>query len=532
LNVRDKELLTMLNVAAFLDATAARQPDGRALVFDGTAYSFAEVLAMSNRVANGLRAAGYGPGSRIALACGNRPGFLAAYYGILKIGAFAVVLSTTLRERDIRFQLQDSGAEALLTYDGRGDTSYGEQALAAAEDAPRCRRAWIIPAGLEAPSTLPGVPALGDLMAGRSDVAATHPYAPADTAVLLYTSGSTGRPKGVELTQSNLVALTRINRALAPAQDTRVRLISTPLYHIMGQVCGLNLAMLNGETLVLADGFDPQRIWQLMTGEAATYFVHMPIYYQYLMEHAEAVDAALVRRSLRLCATGGAPLTAGLSEAFAERFGVPIVPGYGLTETSSIVAWGGGERSRRGLTPTTVGHIVPGVEVLLDDGARRSAGPGAEGEILVRGPGIMKGYLNLPEASARALDGGWLRSGDLGRFDEAGRLDILGRADDKILRGEEHIYPAEVEAVLKSHPAVAEAAVIGIPDAYLGQEAKTFVVLRQGAALTGGELLAWLARELPDGKCPGLVEFHAALPMTSTGKVARHALVNLNARAA
>ena len=527
----------MMNVAAFLDATAARRPDARALVFDGATYSFAEVLAMSNRVANGLRAAGYGPGSRIALACGNRPGFLAAYFGILKVGGLAVVLGTTLRERDIRFQLQDSGAEALLTYDGRGDTAYAEQALAAAEHAPRCRRSWIIPAGLEAPSTIPGVAALGGLMAGQSDVAATHPYAPQETAVLLYTSGSTGRPKGVELTQSNLVALTRINRLLAPAEDTRVRLISTPLYHIMGQVCGLNLAMLNGETLVLADGFDPEHIWRLMTGEAATYFVHMPIYYQYLMEHAAAVDAGLVRRSLRLCATGGAPLTAGLSEAFAERFGVPIVPGYGLPETSSIVAWGGnwgggGERSRRGLTPTTVGHVVPGVEVVLDDGAGRSAAPGAQGEILVRGPGIMKGYLNMPEASARALAGGWLRSGDLGRFDEAGRLDILGRADDKILRGEEHIYPAEVEAVLKSHPAVAEAAVIGIPDAYLGQEAKTFVVLRPGAALAGSELLAWLARELPDGKCPGVVEFHDVLPMTSTGKVARHALVNLNAQAA
>lgn len=528
----------MTNVAAFLDATAARQPHARALVFEGTAYSFADVLAMSNRVANGLRAAGYGPGSRIALACGNRPGFMAAYYGILKIGAFAVVLSTTLRERDIRFQLQDSGAEALLTYDGRGDTVYGEQALAAAEQVPCCRQSWIIPADLEAPSTLAGLPSLGDLMSGQSDVAATHAYAPGETAVLLYTSGSTGRPKGVELTQANLVALTRINQALAPAEDTRVRLISTPLYHIMGQVCGLNLAMLNGETLVLADGFDPQQIWRLMTGEAVTYFVHMPIYYQYLMEHAEVADAAQVRRSLRLCATGGAPLTAGLSEAFAERFGAPIVPGYGLTETSSIVAWGGSSAasgaacSRRGLTPTTVGRIVPGVEVLLDDGVRRSAAPGAQGEILVRGPGVMKGYLNLPEASARALQDGWLRSGDLGRFDDAGRLDVLGRADDKILRGEEHIYPAEVEVVLKSHPAVAEAAVIGVPDAYLGQEAKTFVVLRPGAGLAAEELLAWLARELPDGKCPGLVEFHAALPMTATGKVARHALVNLNARAA
>jgi len=528
----------MSNVARFLDATAARQPAGKALVFNGRSYSFAQVLTMANRVANGLKAAGYGPGSRIALACGNRPGFLAAYYGILKIGGLAVVLSTTLRQRDIQFQLEDSGAEALLTYDGRGDTVYGEGALAAAEAVPACRRVWVIPAELDGPSTIAGVPALGALMAGQSDRAATHDYAGDDTAVLLYTSGSTGRPKGVELTQGNLIALTRINQALAPREETRVRLISTPLFHVMGQVCGLNLAMLNGETLVLVEGFDPALLWRLMVEEAATYFVHMPIYYQYLLEHAGGVDEAAVRRNLKLCATGGAPLSAGLSDAFEGRFGVPLVPGYGLTEAASIVAWGGGnggggngggaDRSRRGLSPTTVGQVVPGVEVVLEAAGRQSAAPGAQGEILVRGPGVMKGYLNLPEATARTLAGGWLRTGDIGRFDAAGRLDILGRADDKILRGEEHIYPAEVEAVLKSHPAVAEAAVIGIPDAYLGQEAKTFVVLRHGCALDGGDLLGWLARELPDGKCPGLVEFHAALPMTATGKVARHELVNLN----
>lgn len=527
----------MSNVAHFLDATAARRPAGKALVFNGRSYSFADILAMADRVANGLKAAGYGPGSRIALACGNRPGFLAAYYGILKIGGLAVVLSTTLRQRDIRFQLEDSEAEALLTYDGRGDTAYGEWALAAAEAAPACRRAWVIPAEPDAPSTIAGVPALGALMAGQPDRAATHDYAGGDTAVLLYTSGSTGRPKGVELTQDNLVALTRINQALAPREETRVRLISTPLFHVMGQVCGLNLAMLNGETLVLVEGFDPALLWRLMVEEAATYFVHMPIYYQYLLEHAGGVDEAAVRRSLRLCATGGAPLAAGLSDAFEARFGVPLVPGYGLTEAASIVAWGGGDggegqRSRKGLPPTTVGRVVPGVEVMLDDGGRRSAAPGAQGEILVRGPGVMKGYLNLPEVTARTLAGGWLRTGDIGRFDAAGRLDILGRADDKILRGEEHIYPAEVEAVLKSHPAVAEAAVIGIPDAYLGQEAKTFVVLRYGHKVDGGELLSWLARELPDGKCPGVIEFHAALPMTATGKVARHELVNLNGPAA
>src|SRR5690606_19935035 len=197
-----------------------------------------------------------------------------------------------------RFQLEDSGAEALLTYDGRADTTYGEEALAAAEQAPACRRCWVIPADPEARSTIAGYPSLGDLMVGRVGRVVASNYAPGETAVLLYTSSSTGRPKGVELTQDNLAALTRINGLLAPRADTRVRLIATPLFHIMGQVCGLNLAMLNCETLVLSDGFEPEAIWRLLLSEGATYFVHMPIYYQYLLEHASNVDADAVRRSL------------------------------------------------------------------------------------------------------------------------------------------------------------------------------------------------------------------------------------------
>ena len=511
----------MLNVAFFLDATARRAPQAAALVFDGKRYSYAEVMKQANQVANGLRAEGFGPGSRIALACSNRPGFLAAYYGILKIGARAVVLSTTLRERDILFQLNDSRAEALLTFDGRGDRDYADQALPAAAAAPSCKKVWVIPADPAGGTTIAGYPALSDLMAGQSSSARTHGYGADETAVLLYTSGSTGRPKGVELSQGNLISMVMINQPLATREATAVRLVSTPLFHVMGQVCGLNLAVLNGETMVLVDGFDPALIWRLIVEEAVTYFVHMPIFYQYLLERADAVDTRAVRRSLRLCATGGAPLQAGLCEAFKERFGLGLVPGYGLTETTSIVAWGGGCALPRS---TMVGQVVPGVEVKLSDRGAVSSCPGAQGEILVRSPGVMKRYLNMPRETRRKLRGGWLRTGDIGRFDEAGRLDVLGRADDKILRGEEHIYPAEVEAVLKGHPAVSEAAVIGVPDSYLGQEAKTFVVLKQGRSLPAHELLGWLARELPDGKCPGLVQFQPSLPLTATGKVARHLL--------
>lgn len=511
----------MLNVAFYLDATAVRAPHARALVFDGKHYSYAQVLRQANQVANGLRAEGFGPGSRIALACSNRPGFLAAYYGILKIGALAVVLSTTLRERDILFQLKDSGAEALLTFDGRGDRAYADQALPAAAAAPLCEKVWIIPAEITAASTVAGYPALSDLMAGQSGSSRTHAYADDETSILLYTSGSTGRPKGVELSQRNLCAMVMINRRLAPREATAVRLVSTPLFHVMGQVCGLNLAVRNAETMVLVDRFDPALIWRLMIEESVTYFVHMPIFYQYMMERSDAVDTMAVRRNLRLCATGGAPLQPGLSEAFKDRFGLEIVPGYGLTEVTSIVAWGGAGSLPRS---TTVGSVVPGVEVRLQDRGTATAAPGAQGEILVRSPGVMKRYLNLPQETKERLRGGWFRTGDIGRFDESGRLDVLGRVDDKILRGEEHIYPAEVEAVLKAHPAVREAAVIGVPDAYLGQEAKTFVVLREGRSLPAQDLLGWLARELPDGKCPGMIEFQASLPLTETGKIARHLL--------
>lgn len=511
----------MLNVAFFLDATAVRAPHSPALVFEDRRYSYAQLLHQANQVANGLRAGGFGPGSRIALACSNRPGFLAAYYGILKIGALAVVLSTTLRERDILFQLNDSRAEALLTFDGRGDRAYADQSLPAAAGAALCKKVWVIPADIAAASTVAGYPALSDLMAGQSGSCRTHGYAADETAILLYTSGSTGRPKGVELTQSNLLAMVMINQPLAAREATAVRLVSTPLFHVMGQVCGLNLAVLNGEIMVLVDRFDPALIWRLIVQESVTYFVHMPIFYQYLMERSDAVDTKAVRRELRLCATGGAPLPAGLSDSFRDRFGLSIIPGYGLTEVTSIVAWGASGGLPR---PTMVGSIVPGVEVMLMDRGVVSADCGAQGEILVRSPGVMKRYLNMPRETKRKLKDGWFRTGDIGRFDEVGRLDVLGRVDDKILRGEEHIYPAEVEAVLMGHPAVSEAAVIGVPDAYLGQEAKTFVVLKEGRSLPADELLGWLSRELPDGKCPGLVHFQPSLPLTPTGKVARHLL--------
>ncbi|MDJ0894491.1 MAG: class I adenylate-forming enzyme family protein [Alphaproteobacteria bacterium] len=510
----------MFNTAHLLDAAARRCPNETAIVHDERRYSYAAVADLVNRAANGLRGAGFGSGDVIALVAPNRPGFVVAYYAILKIGAVAAVLSTGLKRRDLSAELSDCRARAVLAFDGFGDTQFITMAGEVCAALDHVQRLWVIPSDPLAPSPLSEVSALSDLMADQPARCATESPAGDATAELIFTSGSTGRNKGVEITHANLAAMTQINLAITSRAQTRVRLTVSPLFHIMGQTFGLNLAVLCGETMVLVDSFDPELVVRRIVEHQATHLVAMPIYYRKLMDLPDGALDPRFAESLKICGTGGGPLPGAWADEFFARFGLSLTPGYGLTEAGGIVSW---HRPADPIKTETVGRPVPGVDVRVkaDDG--RLVAPDAldpaEGEIVLRSPGLMKGYLDRPEATAAAFHAGWLKTGDIGAFDDDGYLHIRGRISGRIIRGHEHIYPAEIETALAGHPKVQAAAAIAVPHEVLGQDIKTIVVLKDGAEIAVPELQSWLEAELPEGKAPGVIEFRDALPHTEYGKI-------------
>jgi long-chain acyl-CoA synthetase len=509
------------NVASFLDTAAASAPDTVFLIHGGRRYTYSQVKRLADHAASGLLNAGFGYGDRIALACINRPGFVVAYYAILKIGATAVVLSTGLQKPDLVIQLRDSGAVALLCHDGPGtdSTAYADLALQAASEIATIRTCWVIPHDMLGASPCRDAATLASLL-DEASPGLTTLVPGGNTAIIPYTSGTTGRPKGVEITHDNMIAMAAINVPLADWEDCRVRLVANPLFHIMGQVNSLTVPAFCGQTLVLMEKFDPVEAFRLMAQERITYIAGAPLLYRMLLDNAGGNHTAAIRHHLRLCATGAAPMPKAWSDEFEERFGQPLLSGYGATETTSVISW----NRPGGLAKTgTVGQPVKGVDVRIVDDEDRDVPLGHEGQIIARSPGVMKGYLGRPEATATVLRDGWYRSGDLGYLDEEGYLTWTGRVDDVIVRWTgTNVSPAELENVLTTHPLVAQAAVVGVQEPGVGRKVAAVIVLKPGAPIDEPMLRLWLCKEIPENQMPDLFRFRSSLPMTATGKVARH----------
>jgi long-chain acyl-CoA synthetase len=511
-----------------LEASARRAPDSTAIIHQDRRYSYRSLHRMAGQVAAGLAAEGFGPGSKIALCCSNRAGFLAAYFGALKIGATVVNLLWTSKARDFARLLNDSGAEALFCVDRFGGCEVTAEALEGMREAPGGRKLWVIPADLESESTVPGQPSIGDLMRGRHSEGPTHSFADDDTMLVVYTSGSTGRPKGIELSHGAVDRTLLMTIPLFEIDACRVRLVIFSMECIMSQLFLVLQPVFLGQAMVLLecenpatliDESDPGLIWRVIKQHGVTFLLLMPSVYRWLLDHSEGVERGAT--PLRLCVAGGAPLPPAWAAEFEERIGVSLQPGYGASEVCAALAWTWpGEGYRQGC----VGRPIPGVETRIVDSEFRDLPRGAKGHLLVRSPGLMKGYLNLPDVTATTIRDGWYCTRDMASFDEDGYLRIYGRMDNRITRGVEHIEPALVESLLLQHPAVAQAVVVPVPHETLGQEAKTFVSLRHGTSIAEGELLGWLKGELPLGQCPGLLEIRRSLPMTNTGKIARHLL--------
>ncbi|MEZ5647400.1 MAG: fatty acid--CoA ligase family protein [Alphaproteobacteria bacterium] len=323
------------------------------------------------------------------------------------------------------------------------------------------------------------------------------------------------------MTHRNLTSMIRVNEQISLRTDTHTRLTVSPLYHITGQVFSIGLAAACGETLVLIEKFNPEEVLRTIAQERCSHLLCMPTYYKELLDYGPSTWDGQVRQSLRFCATGGGPLMRAWGEEFQDRFSVPILTGYGLTEATGIVTW---HNVGDTLHPGTVGRPVPHVKICIVNNQGRPALIGQPGEILIKSPGNMRGYHKLPQATGDVYRDGWLCTGDIGFQDDEGYVTLIGRSSGRIIRAEEHIFPAEIEGVLCEHPRVAQAAAFAIAHPRFGQDVKTLVVPKPGCHLTQEDLSLWIDHHLPKSKHPGIMEICHSLPMTSTGKVARNLL--------
>jgi long-chain acyl-CoA synthetase len=512
----------VLNLSVFLDDAAREVPERTAVIRGDVTWTFQALDATANQLANALVAAGVEPGQRVALSCPNIEYFPIAYYGILKAGAVVVPLNVLLKSREIAYHLEDSGAVAYLCFEGTPELAMGREGYDGFRQVDACHTFVLMTADLAAPSPFEGVPTALELLSGQPATFETVATSAEDTAVILYTSGTTGQPKGAELTHANMVLNARLCDQLYPGTEPDVHLVTLPLFHSYGQTAQLNGGFYRRSTLVLLPRFDAEEALRLMDEHQVTFFAGVPtMYWAMLNATASGVDLGGIADRLRVTISGGSSMPLEVLRGFEERFKVKVLEGYGLSETSPVATF---SREDRPTKPGSVGLAVWGVGIRVVDQDDHDVAPGEQGEILVRGHNVMKGYLGRPDATAEALRGGWFHTGDVGHLDEDGYLFITDRVKDMIVRGGFNVYPREIEEVLMTHPAVSLAAVVGVPDDRSGEEIKAFVVRADGAEISEQELVAWAKLQMASYKYPRLVTFVDDLPMNATGKILKREL--------
>jgi long-chain acyl-CoA synthetase len=507
----------MINLSLILEDSARNHPEQIAVVLGARRWTYAEIDAAARRVASLLAERGVEPGDRVALACPNLPWFPIVYYGILKAGAVVVPLNVLAKRREFAYYLTDSGAKAFFCFAGSDQTPTGAEGLAAFERTATCEQLIMI-TGAPDDARPPGVETLDEALAGRAPAADTVQRANDDAAAILYTSGTTGHPKGAVLTHSNLLlhAIT-CNRMLDSTRLLDTHLVVLPLSHVFAATVNMNAGFATASTLVLQPRFDPVGALRLLEAEEITFLAGVPtVYWSLLNAFTDDVGPTPPGRHLRRAVSAGAALPVPIIEDFAKRFGITILEGYGLSETSPTVTFSQPGSPAR---PGSVGVPVWGVDVkLVDPDGNTVEGAGRVGEIAVRGHNVMRGYHNRPAETDEVLRDGWLHTGDLGRRDEDGWYYIVDRAKDLIIRGGLNVYPREVEDVLMAHDDVSLAAVIGVPHPSHGEEIKAVIVRRPGAIVTEDEIVQWSRAQLAAYKYPRIVSFVESLPLTPTGK--------------
>jgi long-chain acyl-CoA synthetase len=486
------------NLARILTETAERSGDHTAFKLDDVELTYAMLDGAAARIAHLLEDKGLQPGDRVGLMLPNVPYFPAIYYGILRAGGVVVPMNVLLKSREVSYYLQDSGAKLVFAWHGFAD----EAEQGASE------------AGAEVVSVAPGE--FEQLVGGYDTEHEVLDRKADDTAVILYTSGTTGQPKGAELTHGNLHKNCDVtSNTLGGFDASDVLLGALPLFHSFGQTCTMNSAICQGATVTMLPRFDPVKALEIIERDGVTVFQGVPTMYNAML-HSDRADSTDLS-TLRLCMSGGAAIAVELMRGFEKKFDCIILEGYGLSETSPVASFNHPDKERK---PGSIGTPIKGVEMQVWDDDGNEVEQGEVGEIVIRGHNLMKGYWQRPDATGEAItDDGWFKSGDMATVDEDGYFFIVDRKKDLIIRGGYNVYPREIEEVLYEHPAIQEAAVVGVPDEALGEEVGAAVVLKKGESLDAQEIKAYVKEQVAAYKDPRKVWFVDELPKGPTGKI-------------
>jgi long-chain acyl-CoA synthetase len=470
-------------------------------VFEGRQLSYGQLDDLAGRVSAALRARGVDRGDRVALHLPNIPEFVACYLGIVRAGAIAVSVNPSLTKPEVTFLLGDSGARACFTTEA-GREAIDRPGLPSLEHVVVCEGA--------------GRPSLGD-WTDAAEPAPALAVDPADPAVILYTSGTTGQPKGATLTHGNVESNSWATVHHCGYRNGDRLMLFLPLFHVFGQNFVTNAGLRAGAAIVLHRRYVQDAVLESVGRDEVTKFFAVPtIYINLLAAGLEPADLGPVGYEFSAAAT----LPAEIGARWESRFGRPIYEGYGLTETSPFACYNH-DFARR---PGTVGTAVENFELRIVDEFDQPAETGSWGEIVIRGPGVMPGYWKRPEETAQALRGGWFHSGDVGTMDDDGYVTIVDRVKDMINVSGFKVWPAEVEAVFYTHPAVLEAAVYGVPDSVRGEGVRAAVTLRAGQQASPEDLRGHLQRQVAAYKLPETIEIVQQLPKGATGKILKREL--------
>jgi len=533
-----------MNIGRLADDNIQRFGEYEFVCFEGKWHTNVEMNRAANRLGNALKKLGIKKGDRVGVQLLNCPQLIQTFFATFKIGAILVPINPTLRIFELAYIYKDAGLSALIS-----NKDYLGNITEARREAPELKH--VILCGETIPE---GAVGFTEITKQESDQLAITETDNDDTAVMIYTAGTTGNPKGVMLTHYNwythvtgyydlaLLDSWGISvRGMMHEQDggqakkeekegevfgvsrSRISLITLPLFHGYG-VFALNLEFLTGGKLVVINRWDPEEAMKCIDKYKVTDFRGVPTMYIQILNHPAAAKYDL--SSLKTCICGAAPMPLEVARTWREKYKNDIWEGYGLSEATTVNC--GNVAGRRPPKYGSIGKCYQKFNTIkIFDDKDQELPTGQTGEIVIKGPGVMKGYWNKPEETASAIRNGWLHTGDVGHVDEDGYFFITDRKKDLIIRGGENIYPKEIENILHMHPGVLEAGVIGIPDPVYGEAVKAFVALKTPGAVTEEELLNFCKEHLPTFKRPKAIQFLDALPKSAVGKILRRELRNI-----